>query len=64
MIVNGKEVFVTEGTTLESYIADNGYKQGDIAVELNGEIIRKNKYSETVLKDSDKLEIVEFRGGG
>ncbi len=64
MIVNGKEVSLGEGTTLEKYLADNGYKQGYIAVERNGEIIRKNKYSETILNDSDKLEIVEFRGGG
>ena len=34
------------------------------AVELNEEILPKAEYAETVLKDGDVLEIVNFVGGG
>ncbi len=35
-----------------------------IAVELNREIVPRGKWSETELRDGDKLEIVHFVGGG
>ena len=39
--------------------------QGDrIAVELNREIVRRDQWAATRLKDQDQLEIVQFVGGG
>ncbi|MBI2820422.1 MAG: sulfur carrier protein ThiS [Acidobacteria bacterium] len=39
--------------------------QGDrIAVELNREILRRDQWAATHLKDQDHLEIVRFVGGG
>jgi len=35
-----------------------------VAVELNGEIADKNKYSKIYLNKNDKIEIVQFIGGG
>ena len=35
-----------------------------IAVELNGDILPKYEYSDTMLKDGDRLEVVTFVGGG
>jgi thiamine biosynthesis protein ThiS len=35
-----------------------------IAVELNGEVVRRNKWPETVLSEGDRLEVVHFVGGG
>ena len=35
-----------------------------IAVELNGDILPKYQYSETMLKDGDSMEVVTFVGGG
>ena len=35
-----------------------------IAVELNGDILPKYSYSDTMLKDGDRLEVVTFVGGG
>ena len=37
---------------------------GQIAVELNEEILPKTEYVSTVLKDGDVMEIVSFMGGG
>jgi sulfur carrier protein len=35
-----------------------------LAVELNGDIVPRSLWPQTVLHDSDRLEIVHFVGGG
>lgn len=35
-----------------------------VAVELNTEIVPRSQYAETLLKDGDRLEIVQAIGGG
>ena len=35
-----------------------------VAIELNGEITDKKKYNKIFLKKNDKIEIVQFIGGG
>lgn len=35
-----------------------------VAVELNKNIVHRDKFSNTRLKDNDKLEIVKVVGGG
>ena len=53
--VNGKEVKGQEEQTVADYLEENGYRMNRIAVELNGEILPKYKYSETRLKDGDSM---------
>ena len=35
-----------------------------VAIELNREIVNKKKISKIILKSRDKIEIVNFIGGG
>ena len=35
-----------------------------IAVELNRQVVRKKDWGETMVKESDQIEIVHFVGGG
>jgi thiamine biosynthesis protein ThiS len=39
-------------------------KPDRVAVELNREIVPRDRWSRTRLKESDRLEIVHFVGGG
>ena len=39
-------------------------KSDRVAVELNREIVPRDRWSQTHLKDGDRLEIVHFVGGG
>ena len=64
IIVNGKEINLTEDTTVAEYLEQNQYQVKRIAVELNGDILPKYSYSDTMLKDGDRLEDVTFVGGG
>jgi sulfur carrier protein len=50
--------------TLAALIESLNVKSDRVAVELNREIAPRNRWSETVLKDGDRLEIVHFVGGG
>ena len=64
IIVNGKEINLIEDTTVAEYLEQNQYQVKRIAVELNGDILQKYSYSDTMLKDGDRLEVVTFVGGG
>lgn len=64
VIVNGKETVINEGVTVSEFLAAEGYNQMRVAVEYNGCIIKRSEYDDTVLCNEDKLEIVQFVGGG
>ncbi len=64
IIINGKSRELGEGTTLAMLVATLADDMRAIAVELNREIVPKSTYAQTVLKEGDKLEVVQFVGGG
>ena len=61
--VNGEKVEAVD-TNLAEYLEEKAFDIKKIAVEINGEIVPKSKYSETVLHDGDSVEVVSFVGGG
>ena len=61
--INGEEKN-TAGITLTEYLAGAGYDEKRVAVELNGDIVPKPQYKETILSDGDSVEVVSFVGGG
>lgn len=62
--VNGKEIALTGPLSVADYLEQNNYQIKRIAVEMNGDILPKYSYSDTMLKDGDRLEVVSFVGGG
>lgn len=64
MLVNGTNTTLKNQVTLEQFLIEEGYVLNRVAVELNGEIISKANYSQTMLSDADCLEVVHFVGGG
>lgn len=62
--VNGKQIRLTSEMSVADYLKQNNYKVNRIAVEMNEEILPKYSYSDTMLKDGDRLEVVTFVGGG
>jgi sulfur carrier protein len=49
---------------LDAVIQALELKTDRIAVELNGEIVRRTAWPETSIRNGDRLEIVHFVGGG
>ena len=62
--VNGKQIQLTSEMSVADYLEQNNYQINRIAVEMDEEILPKYSYSETMLKDGDRLEVVTFVGGG
>ena len=62
--VNGKQISLTSKMSVADYLEQNNYQIKRIAVELNEEILPKYSYSDTMLKDGDRREVVTFVGGG
>jgi sulfur carrier protein len=50
--------------TLAALIESLGMKSDRVAVELNRDIVPRDRWAQTLLKDGDRLEIVHFVGGG
>ena len=62
--LNGNSYEVSNGTNLEDLLNKLKIKKNKVAIEVNGEIVEKNKYSNLILNKDDKVEIVHFIGGG
>lgn len=64
LTINGENRILTPTATLRALIDQLGMKSDRVAVELNRQIVPRDRWSETPLQDGDKLEIVHFVGGG
>ena len=62
--INGKQVDLEAPTGLLDYLATLGVDPRAIAVEHNGEIVERDRYSAVVLRAGDVVEIVRMVGGG
>jgi len=61
--VNGEERTLDPKTVL-GYLVEVGVNPRAVAVELNLDILEKGEYATTMLNEGDKVEIVQFVGGG
>ena len=64
LTINGEEREFTGVATLFELIGQLGMKPDRVAIELNRELIPRERWPGTQLSDDDKLEIVHFVGGG
>ena len=63
--VNGQQKnFEATELCITSLIEKLALNEKKFAIEYNGEIISKSNFSQTFLRDGDKLEIVIAVGGG
>lgn len=62
--INGKQHENLEGKSVLSVIEALGFKPERVAIELNGDIVRRASFSDVTIADGDKIEIVHFVGGG
>lgn len=64
LIINGEDRQFDSTLTLAALLDRLGLKPDRVAVELNRELVPRERWSTTRLSDDDKLEIVHFVGGG
>lgn len=62
--LNGEKKTVPDNITVTGLLEFLNIRHQRVAVELNMEIVKKDKYSATSIKEGDSLEVVSFMGGG
>lgn len=62
--LNGEKKTVPDGITVVGLLEFLKVQQERVAVELNLEIIKKDKFGTTAIKEDDNLEVVSFMQGG
>lgn len=64
MSVNGKPLEVEEGWSIARLLETLQLHPLRVAVVLNQEIVKRQHYETTLLKEGDKVEIVTIMAGG
>lgn len=64
VIVNGTSESLQEDVTLHDLIASRGLDPARVVAELNREIVPGDQFRETRLREGDRLELLQFVGGG
>jgi sulfur carrier protein len=62
--VNGEPREVEAGSTISALLATLGLADRPVAVERNAEIVPRAQHASTLLNEGDRLELVQFVGGG
>ena len=62
--LNGDPFEINNGSNLNQLLNKLKIQKNKVAIEVNGEIVEKNKYPNLILNKDDKVEIVHFIGGG
>jgi len=55
---------LAEPATLDQVVQELGIKADRVAVELNGTIVPRQAWPQTLVNSSDRMEVVHFVGGG
>jgi len=61
---NGKQIALETPVTVLEFLQQQGYQAQRVAVERNGEIVRRADFEKELLRDEDTVEVVTFVGGG
>lgn len=64
IFLNGQEQSISDGTSLTQLVATFDQDPRGVAIERNREIVPKSVWAATILMENDRLEIVQFVGGG
>ena len=64
LIVNGRALEIADGASLTTLLSELNINPLRVAVQLNLDIIKRERYEKTVLKAGDTLEIITFMAGG
>lgn len=64
LFLNGEPATAPDSVTVAAFLEKLGLPQKGVAVERNREIVSKSAYAVTVLVEGDRIEIVQFVGGG
>ncbi len=62
--LNGKKLALKKTISIYHLLKKYKINGKKVAIEINGRILSKNNYKKKFIKDKDRIEIVQFIGGG
>lgn len=62
--LNGEAYRVEQASRVSALLERLGLRASRVAVEINHNVVPKPQYDQTVLCDGDRVEVVNFVGGG
>ncbi len=63
LIVNGKEK-ITQSKTVQNLLDELGINEKVMAAAVNMNVVKKENWSMFELRENDKVEFLQFVGGG
>ena len=64
IIINGEIKEFEKELTLQEVVVSLGLEGKVMAAAINMEIVKQDKWADTLVHDGDKLELLDFVGGG
>ncbi|MBI4733493.1 MAG: sulfur carrier protein ThiS [Rubrobacteridae bacterium] len=64
LLVNGERREFENRSTILDIIKSLGLKPEIVAIELNGQLLRRDDYDSAIVSDGDKLEYLYYMAGG
>ncbi len=62
--LNGESHELPDGATIRDLLAQYGRQDSGVAVAVNLDVVRREEFDSTVLRDGDRIDIVTAVGGG
>ncbi len=62
--LNGKDKTLKREMDIETFLTLKGLKKESVVVMINENIIKKDRFETTYIKDKDEVEILRFVSGG
>jgi len=64
LTVNDKETETTAAATILDLLQEHKLERDRVVVELNGQIVRREVWGDTLLHEKDSILLLSFVGGG
>ena len=64
VVVNGENRSVAPDLTIAALLAELGIRGDAVAVELNLQVLPRDRHGDVRVRDGDRIEVVTFVGGG
>jgi sulfur carrier protein len=64
IVLNGERHEAPRGASVLVLLDTIGLSPGRVAVEINGRITRREDFAGALLREDDRVEVVQFVGGG
>ncbi|MFT6220781.1 MAG: sulfur carrier protein [Candidatus Endobugula sp.] len=62
--LNGEKVNLSEPLTINDLLAEKEYQNEKVALAINGSFVPRSQYGETIINDSDEVDVIQAVGGG